>query len=96
MNCFRQTMNFILAHGYSHHIHSLMVVGLFALLFGVHPKKFHDWHLAMYVDAIDWVSLPNTLGMSQFGDGGPRRQQTILRQRQLYPPDEQFLLRLLL
>ncbi len=47
-----------------------MVVGLFALLFGVHPKKFHDWHLAMYVDAIDWVSLPNTLGMSQFGDGG--------------------------
>jgi deoxyribodipyrimidine photolyase-related protein len=70
MNCFRQTMKFILAHGYSHHIHRLMVVGLFALLFGVHPKKFHDWHLAMYVDAIDWVSLPNTLGMSQFGDGG--------------------------
>jgi deoxyribodipyrimidine photolyase-related protein len=47
-----------------------MVVGLFALLLGVHPKKFHDWHLAMYVDAVDWVSLPNTLGMSQFGDGG--------------------------
>jgi deoxyribodipyrimidine photolyase-related protein len=70
MNCFRQTMKFILAHGYAHHIHRLMVVGLFALLFGVHPKKFHDWHLAMYVDAIDWVSLPNTLGMSQFGDGG--------------------------
>ena len=70
MNCFRQTMRFILAHGYTHHIHRLMVVGLFALLLGVHPKKFHDWHLAMYVDAIDWVSLPNTLGMSQFGDGG--------------------------
>jgi deoxyribodipyrimidine photolyase-related protein len=70
MNCFRQTMKFVLAHGYSHHIHRLMVVGLFALLFGVHPRKFHDWHLAMYVDAVDWVSLPNTLGMSQFGDGG--------------------------
>lgn len=70
MNCFHQTMKFILAHGYSHHIHRLMVVGLFALLFGVHPRKFHDWHLAMYVDAVDWVSLPNTLGMSQFGDGG--------------------------
>jgi deoxyribodipyrimidine photolyase-related protein len=70
MNCFRQTMQFILAYGYSHHIHRLMVVGLFALLFGVHPKKFHNWHLAMYVDAIDWVSLPNTLGMSQYGDGG--------------------------
>lgn len=70
MNCFRQTMNFILTHGYAHHIHRLMVVGLFALLFGVQPRQFHDWHLAMYVDAIDWVSLPNTLGMSQFGDGG--------------------------
>ena len=35
-----------------------------------HPRKFHDWHMAMYVDAIDWVSLPNTLGMSQYGDGG--------------------------
>lgn len=70
MHCFRQTMQFILAHGYSHHIHRLMVVGLFALLFGVHPRKFHDWHMAMYVDAIDWVSLPNTLGMSQAADGG--------------------------
>ncbi len=47
-----------------------MVVGLFPLLFGVHPGKFHEWHLAMYVDAVDWASLPNTLGMSQFGDGG--------------------------
>ncbi len=63
-------MQFILAYGYSHHIHRLMVVGLFALLFGVHPRKFHEWHLAMYVDAVDWASLPNTLGMSQFGDGG--------------------------
>ena len=70
MNCFRQTMKLILDYGYSHHIQRLMVVGLFALLFGVHPKKFHNWHLAMYVDAIDWFSLPNTLGMSQFGDGG--------------------------
>lgn len=70
MHCFRQTMQFILDHGYSHHIHRLMVVGLFALLFGVQPQQFHQWHLAMYVDAVDWVSLPNTLGMSQFADGG--------------------------
>lgn len=70
MACLRQTMQFVLAHGYAHHIHRLMVLGLFALLFGVHPRKFHDWHLAMYLDAVDWVSLPNTLGMSQFGDGG--------------------------
>ncbi len=70
MNCVRHTMVSILDHGYAHHIQRLMVVGLFALLIGVHPRKFHDWHMAMYLDAIDWVSLPNTLGMSQYGDGG--------------------------
>jgi deoxyribodipyrimidine photolyase-related protein len=70
MHCFRQSMQFVLDHGYAHHIHRLMVLGLFALLYGVQPRKFHQWHLAMYVDAVDWVSLPNTLGMSQFGDGG--------------------------
>ncbi len=70
MRCFRQSMQFVLDHGYAHHIHRLMVLGLFALLYGVQPRKFHEWHLAMYVDAVDWVSLPNTLGMSQFADGG--------------------------
>ncbi|MGQ9921465.1 MAG: cryptochrome/photolyase family protein, partial [Desulfobacca sp.] len=70
MHCFRQSMQFVLDHGYAHHIHRLMVLGLFALLYGVHPRRFHEWHLAMYVDAVDWASLPNTLGMSQFGDGG--------------------------
>ncbi len=70
MACFRHSLQFVWQHGYAHHIHRLMVFGLFALLFGVHPRRFHEWHLAMYVDAVDWVSLPNTLGMSQFGDGG--------------------------
>lgn len=70
MNCVRQSMTHVLDHGYSHHIHRLMVLGNFAQLWGVHPRKFHDWHMAMYLDAIDWVSLPNTLGMSQYGDGG--------------------------
>jgi len=70
MACVRESMQFVLDHGYTHHIHRLMVLGLLALLSGVHPRKFHEWHLAMYVDAVDWVSLPNTLGMSQFGDGG--------------------------
>jgi len=46
------------------------VLGLFAQLFGTHPLRFHHWHMAMYADAIDWVSLPNALGMSQYGDGG--------------------------
>jgi len=70
MNCLQNTMQHVLAHGYAHHIHRLMILGNFALIYGVHPKKFHDWHMAMYLDAVDWVSLPNTLGISQFGDGG--------------------------
>lgn len=70
MNCVRQSMQHVLDHGYSHHIHRLMVLGNFAQLWGAHPRLFHEWHMAMYLDAIDWVSLPNTLGMSQYGDGG--------------------------
>ena len=70
MECVRQSMQHVIEHGYSHHIHRLMVLGNLAQLLGVHPLKFHEWHMAMYVDAVDWVSLPNTLGMSQFGDGG--------------------------
>ena len=70
MLCMRESMNHVLSHAYAHHIHRLMVLGLFSLLYGVHPAKFHQWHMAMYVDAVDWVSLPNTLGMSQYGDGG--------------------------
>ncbi|MCG8511870.1 MAG: cryptochrome/photolyase family protein, partial [Rhodospirillales bacterium] len=70
MNCVKHCMENVIQHGYAHHIQRLMVLGLFAQLLGVHPRRFHDWHMAMYVDAIDWVSLPNTLGMSQFGDGG--------------------------
>jgi Uncharacterized protein related to deoxyribodipyrimidine photolyase len=57
-------------YGYAHHIQRLMVTGLFALLLGVHPVEVHKWYLAVYVDAVEWVELPNTLGMSQFADGG--------------------------
>ena len=63
-------MRNVLENGYAHHIQRLMVLGLFAQMAGVHPYRFHEWHMALYLDAIDWVSLPNTLGMSQFGDGG--------------------------
>lgn len=70
MRCLYETMRRILANGYAHHIQRLMVMGLFAQLYGVHPRRFHEWHMALYIDAIDWVSLPNTLGMSQYGDGG--------------------------
>jgi len=70
MTCVRQSMGHVIRFGYAHHIHRLMVLGNLALTLGVHPYKFHEWHMAMYLDAIDWVSLPNTLGMSQHGDGG--------------------------
>jgi deoxyribodipyrimidine photolyase-related protein len=47
-----------------------MVTGLYALLLGVDPKQVHRWYLAVYVDAVEWVELPNTLGMSQAADHG--------------------------
>ena len=47
-----------------------MIMGLFSLVLGVNPYEVHKWHLSMYADAIDWVSLPNVFGMSQYADGG--------------------------
>ncbi len=70
MACLREAIGQTLAYGYAHHIQRLMVTGLFALLLGVRPKAVHAWYLAVYVDAVEWVELPNTLGMSQFADGG--------------------------
>ena len=68
--CLRETIAQTLALGYAHHIQRLMVTGLFALLWGVRPTEVHEWYLAVYVDAVEWVELPNTLGMSQYADGG--------------------------
>ena len=70
MACLRDAITQTLEHGYAHHIQRLMVTGLYALLLGVKPQQVHAWYLAVYVDAVEWVELPNTLGMSQFGDGG--------------------------
>ena len=70
MNCLREVIGQTLEYGYAHHIQRLMVTGLFALLLGVAPREAHRWYLAVYVDAVEWVELPNTLGMSQFADGG--------------------------
>ena len=70
MNCLRQALTQTLEYGYAHHIQRLMVTGLFTLLLGVKPQSVHEWYLAVYVDAVEWVELPNTLGMSQHGDGG--------------------------
>jgi deoxyribodipyrimidine photolyase-related protein len=70
MACLRDAIGQTLEHGYAHHIQRLMVTGLYALLHGVEPKQVHAWYLAVYVDAVEWVELPNTLGMSQYADGG--------------------------
>jgi deoxyribodipyrimidine photolyase-related protein len=70
MHCLKQTLQQTLDYGYAHHIQRLMVTGLFSMMLGVHPKQVHEWYLAVYVDAVEWVELPNSLGMSQFADGG--------------------------
>jgi deoxyribodipyrimidine photolyase-related protein len=70
MACLRDALAQTLAHGYANHIQRLMVTGLYALMLGVNPKQVHAWYLAVYVDAVEWVELPNTLGMSQYADGG--------------------------
>jgi deoxyribodipyrimidine photolyase-related protein len=70
MACLADAIGQTLAHGYAHHIQRLMVTGLYALLLGVRPQAVHEWYLAVYVDAVEWVELPNTLGMSQAADGG--------------------------
>ncbi len=70
MACLSDAIGGLIETGYAHHIERLMVMGLFALLWGAHPYRFHEWHMELYNDAVDWVSLPNTLGMSQHGDGG--------------------------
>ena len=70
MACLRDALGQTLRLGYAHHIQRLMVTGLYALMFGVRPREVHEWYLAVYVDAVEWVELPNTLGMSQHADGG--------------------------
>ncbi len=70
MRCLREAIGQTLEYGYAHHIQRLMVTGLFALLLGVEPRALHEWYLGIYVDAVEWVELPNVLGMSQFADGG--------------------------
>ncbi len=70
MRCLADAIRQTLVHGYAHHIQRLMVTGLYALLLGVDPAQVHAWYLAVYVDAVEWVEAPNTLGLSQYADGG--------------------------
>ncbi|CAI8345404.1 MAG: (6-4) photolyase [Polaribacter sejongensis] len=70
MNCLKNAINNSLENGYAHHIQRLMITGNFMLLTQIHPDEIDAWYLGIYVDAIEWVQLPNTRGMSQFADGG--------------------------
>jgi deoxyribodipyrimidine photolyase-related protein len=70
MRCMAQVIDQTLELGYAHHIQRLMVTGNFALLAGIAPPAICEWYLAVYMDAFDWVELPNTLGMVMHADGG--------------------------
>ena len=69
-HCLREAIGQTLDTAHAHHIQRLMVTGNFAALIGADPAAVHRWYLEVYLDAYEWVELPNTLGMSQFGDGG--------------------------
>ena len=70
MNCVAQAVKQTKQDAYAHHIQRLMITGNFALLAGLDPKQVHEWYLAVYADAFEWVELPNTLGMALHADGG--------------------------
>lgn len=70
MKCLSHAVRQSLDHAYAHHIQRLMVTGNFALLAGVHPDEVDAWYLGIYIDALEWVEITNTRGMSQFADGG--------------------------
>lgn len=70
MRCLANSIGQSLAHAHAHHIQRLMVIGNFSLLAGLDPQQVHQWYLGVYIDAFEWVELPNTLGMSQYADGG--------------------------
>ena len=70
MNCMKQTVNDTMQHGYAHHIQRLMVTGMFGILAEIDPKQVASWYLAVYVDAVEWVELPNVAGMALYANGG--------------------------
>lgn len=77
MACMNECLNQVLDRGYGHHIQRLMVIGNFALISGVHPRDISDWFQGMYIDGIDWVTLPNTLGMVMHADGTAQKKPVV-------------------
>ncbi|MGK7962378.1 cryptochrome/photolyase family protein [Crocosphaera sp.] len=70
MNCLKQILQQIEETGYAHHIQRLMILSNFALIVGVSPQAVNDWFHSAFIDAYDWVMVPNVIGMGQFADGG--------------------------
>jgi deoxyribodipyrimidine photolyase-related protein len=70
MACLAAVIRQSLSEAYAHHIQRLMITGNFALIAGVRPEEVDAWYLGIYIDAFEWVELPNTRGMSQYADGG--------------------------
>lgn len=70
MNCLKHAVGQSLTDAYAHHIQRLMIIGNYALLTQIDPDKVDEWYLGVYIDAIEWVEITNTRGMSQFADGG--------------------------
>jgi deoxyribodipyrimidine photolyase-related protein len=70
MNCLSHAIGQSLTDAYAHHIQRLMIIGNYALLTQVNPDEVDNWYLGVYIDAIEWVEITNTRGMSQFADGG--------------------------
>jgi len=70
MHCIADVVSTTKKNAYAHHIQRLMVTGNFAMLSGISPSDICDWYLSVYIDAYEWVELPNTLGMATFSDGG--------------------------
>lgn len=77
MACLRACVGQVVERSFAHHIQRLMVMGNFALIAGVHPRAISDWFLGMYVDGVDWATLPNTLGMAMHADGTPSSRPVV-------------------
>ena len=87
MRCLREVVGQTRAHAYAHHIQRLMATGNFALLAGLDPREVHEWYLAVYADAFEWVEAPNMIGMSRFVDGGVVASKIVCFGGQLHSED---------
>lgn len=70
MNCLHECILETKTNAYAHHIQRLMLLGNFALIAGIDPKQVNQWFLTVYIDAYEWVELPNVTGLALFADGG--------------------------